>query len=79
MGYILSVDCGTTASKVALFDEKGTLVASTLKEHELITPSLLEVEVDAETLWNAFKMGTQDVIKESKVDIAEVKAIGISA
>jgi len=79
VGHIISVDCGTTASKVALFDEKGTLVASSLKEYELITPAALEVEIEAETLWNAFKTGTQEVLKKSKVNASEVKAIGISA
>ncbi len=79
MGYILSVDCGTTASKISLFDENGKLVASSLKEYELITPTPLEVEVDAETLWAAFKTGTQEVVKKSHADIKEIKAIGISA
>lgn len=78
MPYILSVDAGTTASKVALFDLDGKLVASSTNEYKLITPSSLEVEIDAETLWNAFKTGVRDILK-SRTAPAEIKAIGISA
>ncbi len=78
MSHILSVDAGTTASKVALFDVEGNLVATSINEYALITPSPLEVEVDAETLWNAFKVGVREVLS-SGVASADVKVIGISA
>jgi xylulokinase len=78
MPYILSVDAGTTASKVALFDVDGRLVSSSTNEYELITASPLEVEVDAETFWNAFKTGVHQVLGSS-VAPADIKAIGISA
>ena len=78
MSYILSVDAGTTASKVALFDTDGRLIASSTNEYELSTPSPLEVEVDASTLWNAFKTGVAQVMK-SGVSPGDIRAIGISA
>ena len=77
--YILSVDTGTTATKVALFDLKGTTIASATKEYDLITPTTLEVEVDIETLWKAFKQGVKDVLSISRVEPDNVKALGISA
>jgi sugar (pentulose or hexulose) kinase len=77
--YILSVDAGTTASKVALFDTEGKLIASSTNEYDLITLSPLEVEVDAVILWNAFKTGVREVLARSHVSEADVKAIGISA
>jgi xylulokinase len=77
--YILGVDVGTTATKVALFDLKGTTIASATKEYELITPTTLEVEVDIATLWKAFKQGVKDILLTSKVDPGNVKALGISA
>jgi len=75
----LGVDVGTTATKVALFDLKGNTVTSATKEYELITPTTLEVEVDIETLWNAFKEGVRDVFSTSRLKPSNVKALGISA
>lgn len=79
MEYILGVDSGTTASKISLFDEKGQLLCISTKEYSLITPTALVVEIEAETLWNAFKVGVSEVLKKSKVDRKDVKALGISA
>jgi len=79
MNYILSVDAGTTASKIALFDENGKLIAISTREYTLITPTSLAVEIEADTLWSAFKEGVLDVLNKSKVSKDEVRALGISA
>jgi xylulokinase len=79
MDYILSVDAGTTASKVSLFDENGELVAISSQEYALITPTSLAVEIEAITLWNAFKKGITEVLGKSKVDKNLIRALGISA
>jgi len=79
MSYILSVDSGTTATKVCLFNKEGKLFGSSTQEYQLITPTALEVEIEAETLWNAFKIGVADVLKKTKLDPKEIRAMGISA
>jgi xylulokinase len=79
MEYILGVDSGTTASKISLFDENGELLAISTKEYSLITPTALVVEIEAETLWNAFKVGVAEVLERSKVDPKRIRALGISA
>lgn len=79
MNYLLSVDAGTTASKISLFKENGELVAISTQEYSLITPTSLSVEIEAETLWNAYKKGVYEVLKKSKVNKDEIKAIGLSA
>lgn len=79
MEYILSVDSGTTASKVSLFDERGELLAISTQEYPLITPSALAVEIQAETLWNAFKAGVSAALKRTRVDPDSIIALGISA
>ena len=79
MNYLLSVDAGTTASKISLFNENGHLIAISSQEYSLITPTSLAVEIEAETLWKAFRSGVADVLIKSKVDKNEIKAIGISA
>jgi len=77
--YILSVDVGTTATKVALFNLSGNTIASVTKEYELITPSALEVEVAIETLWNSFKEGVKQILFSTKIVPSNIVAIGISA
>ena len=62
MDKILSLDLGTTAIKVALFDEQGALLAKASLEYELSTPSALEVELDVERYWSAFKQGVWEVL-----------------
>jgi xylulokinase len=79
MNYILSVDAGTTASKISLFDDNGKLIAISTQEYTLMTPTSLAVEIEAETLWNAFKDGALDVLNKSKIDKNDIKALGISA
>ena len=79
MNYLLSVDAGTTASKVSLFDERGELIAISGQEYTLLTPTSLAVEIEAGTLWHAFKRGVSEVLSKSKVDKNEIRALGISA
>ena len=79
MNYLLSLDCGTTASKISLFNEKGELLSLSTQEYPLITPDPLVVEIGAETLWNAFKIGVSDILSKSKIDPKDIRALGISA
>jgi D-xylulose kinase len=78
-GYILGVDSGTTATKVALYDLEGNIIATTTREYQLITPKPLWVEVEIETLWNEFVQGTKEVLAKSGINPAKILAIGISA
>jgi len=79
MDHILSVDLGTTAIKVALFDSAGKLAAKATREYTLLTPSTLAVELPVETYWQAFKNGVGEVLAVSRVKPAAVRALGISA
>jgi sugar (pentulose or hexulose) kinase len=79
MEHILSVDLGTTAIKVALFDEHGRLAASATREYTLLTPSTLAVELPVETYWQAFRAGVGEVLERSGVQPKTIRALGISA
>ena len=79
MSQILAFDLGTTALKCALHDVNGTVIASASEEYQLITPQPDWVEMDVETYWRAFKSAVGKVLKESAVDPAEIKALGVSA
>ncbi len=79
MEHILSVDLGTTAIKVALFDAQGGLRARASREYTLLTPDALSVELPAEVYWQAFREGVAEVLAVSGVAPAAIRALGISA
>src|SRR6185503_15797104 len=79
MPSILAFDLGTTALKCALHDLNGTVVAKASEEYQLITPAPDWVEMDVETYWRAFRSAVGKVLKESQVDPAQIKALGVSA
>jgi len=78
MDYILSIDAGTTAFKTSLFDENGRLLGISTREYKLLTPTSLAVELPAEAFWNAFKFGIKDVLKKTKVNTDDIRALGLS-
>jgi len=77
--YIISLDAGTTASKISLFDSQGNLASISTHEYALLTPTALAVELPVEKFWEAFKLGVIDVLNESKVNLKDIKALSISA
>ncbi len=79
MPHILAFDLGTTALKCALHDLSGYVVAKASEEYQLITSAADSVEMEVETYWQAFRSAMSKVIKESQVDVNEIKAIGVSA
>ena len=79
MPSILAFDLGTTALKGALHDLAGNVVAKASEEYQLITPDADSVEMEVETYWQAFKSAVAKVLRESGVNPAEIKALGVSA
>jgi D-xylulose kinase len=79
MPSILAFDLGTTALKCALHDLNGNVIAKAAEEYQLITPDADSVEMEVETYWQAFKSTVAKVLKESSVNPADIKALGISA
>lgn len=77
--YILALDCGTTATKVAIFDVKGTVMASSTQEYSLLTPSPHMVELPIEVFWEAFAVGVRDVLAHCGVNPKDILTIGLSA
>ena len=61
MELLIGLDIGTTALKVACFDKKGTLLAVSTQEYDLITPQTNYVEEEPEVYWKAFLDGINDL------------------
>lgn len=77
--YILGLDCGTTASKVAIFDLRGRMLSVSTQEYQLLTPSPLEVEIDPEHFWQAFVKGTHEALAQAAINPAQIRAFSLSA
>ncbi len=77
--FILSLDLGTTAIKVALIDRDGKLVGKSTQEYVLLTPTASSVELEVDTYWRAFKNGVSEVLAATKADPGSIRALGISA
>ncbi|TGK35735.1 xylulokinase [Leptospira andrefontaineae] len=75
--YVLAYDIGTTGTKTCLFEigDRLTLVHSATQEYGL---TLLEgggVEQDPQDWWNSMRDTTAQVLKETKLDPAEIRGI----
>jgi sugar (pentulose or hexulose) kinase len=77
--YILALDLGTTAIKVAFVDLNGKLVVTSTQEYKLLTPDTLSVELPVETYWEAFKAGIADCERKSGISGSKLACLGISA
>lgn len=77
--FILSLDLGTTAIKVAIVNAQGKLVATSTQEYKLLTPDTLSVELPVETYWEAFKKGVAEVMQTSGIARDSLVSLGISA
>ena len=76
---ILSVDLGTTALKIALFDNYGHLKALSTQEYTLLTPVASFVEADVDIYWKSFKKGLEDLKNRYSFVPESIRVLGISA
>jgi len=77
--YLLSIDAGTTAIKVVLFDTSGRVKGLSRQEYMLDTPNDTICELDPEVYWQATVKGIKKVVAESKVKTRSIKAMAISS
>ena len=76
--YILSIDQGTTSSRVVLYDDKFIIKSIKQKELKQFFPKDGWVEHDAEDIWNDVKKLIQLTIKKNKLKSAQIISIGIT-
>ncbi len=73
--FLIGVDLGTTATKAALFDEDGVLVADAVEESRLIQPRPGVVEQDPEDLYGAAVRTTRACLEKGGVAPGQVAGI----
>ncbi|MEX1238858.1 MAG: glycerol kinase GlpK [Cyclobacteriaceae bacterium] len=76
--FIIAIDQGTTSSRAVLFDDQGSIKGIAQEEFRQIFPRSGWVEHDPKEIVNT-QLGTlYKLIKEQRVDVASVAAIGIT-
>ena len=76
--YILSIDQGTTSSRIVLYDDKFIIKSIQQKEFKQFFPKDGWVEHDAEEIWNDVKTLIQLTIKKNKLKSDQIISIGIT-
>lgn len=78
MGYLLTLDIGTTSVKTCIFNESFKIHGYSSEEYELLTPKTGIVELNPETYWMAVKSGIKKAIEESGINAMKIGAITIT-
>ena len=72
---LLSVDIGTGGTRAVLFNETGGIIASAYMEYSFISPRQGWAELDAETIWEAFRKTVRETAKQHG---KQIKAVCLS-
>ena len=78
--YFMGIDTGTNSSKGVLIDEECNIISEHSTEHVMTNPLPGHYEHDADKdWWGDFCSISNSLIEQSKVDPADIKAVGASA
>lgn len=74
---LLGIDIGTSACKVAVFDEEGNVLAQSNQSYPVYYPQSGWAEQNAEEWWTAICAGIRDVLSKEGVSAEQIKGIGV--
>ena len=75
--YLLGIDIGTSACKVAAFDRDGKVVATASADYEVFYPHVGWAEQNPEDWWNAVCVAIKAMLEKSAISPEEIAGIGI--
>jgi len=75
---MLSMDVGTTNMKASLWNQDGSLVASSIKALSRVFKKGSVVDQDPIEMWDKFINTALEAIRKSKIDIKDIAGIGIA-
>lgn len=78
MNYLIGIDLGTSSTKTVLFNENGDVITSAGMDYPLYTPANGWAEQNPQDWRDAALETISRVVKESGVDVNDIKGIGIS-
>ena len=76
-GYLLGIDLGTSACKVAVFNRGGDVIASVSREYLVYYPKPGWAEQDAKEWWNAICSAILELFEKNEICPKEIAGIGI--
>jgi glycerol kinase len=76
--YIISIDQGSTSTKVLLVDNEGEILSESNTKFDVFYPNQVFVEFEPVSLWKSVEQGLINVIKESNVGIENIKGLGVT-
>jgi xylulokinase len=78
MVYFIGIDIGTTGAKAVLMDVNGVVVTTATIEYQMFTPHPLWAEQNPDDWWNATCKSIQNVLSQSKINVGDVKGVGLT-
>jgi xylulokinase len=75
--YLLGVDIGTSACKVALFSADGQVVSQALKDYNVYYPAPGHVEQDPDEWYQAVCHAIKECLASAKVDPKAIAGVGV--
>lgn len=78
MNYLIGTDIGTSSTKSIMIDTTGKIIAQDLEEYNLLTSKPLWAEEWPNVWLKAVQDTIRNVVKRSKVNVNQIKGIGIS-
>lgn len=75
--YLMGIDIGTSACKVAVFDRQGQVLASASGDYPVYYPREGWAEQDPEEWWSAVCGAVRQVLKKADVRPEEIAGVGI--
>ncbi len=76
--YILSLDLGSAAAGVVLFNREGKVVKQLQKEYEKYYPQPGWIEVDPNEIWFTMLSVIEELLEETRVQPGDIAGIGIA-
>ena len=78
MGHqLLGIDIGTSACKIAVFDEDGIVLAQSNQPYQVYYPKPGWVEQNPQEWWDAIRTGIREVLSTDGVNAQSIKGIGV--
>jgi glycerol kinase len=76
--YLLSIDQGTTGTKVILLNDKEEVHAFSYQKHTQFYPKPAWAEHDPNEIWLCIQEGVQEVLRNGKIEPSQITAIGLA-
>ena len=77
-GFLITIDQGTTGSRVFFFNHKGEVLSSAYRELTQYFPQPGWVEHDVDEIWNSIESLLEEGLQKANLDPQEAVAIGIT-